>query len=334
MSSISIREMLECGVHFGHPTRRWNPKMKKYIFGERNGISIIDLQRSARLAKKSLNFIRQVASEGGSVLFIGTKRQAVDVIKEQAERANSYYINHRWLGGLMTNFSTIQQSIRKLKKLEEMLEDESSTKHLKKKELLKLDKERDRLDKILHGIKDMRKHPALVFIVDVQKEHIAVSEANKLNIPIVAIVDSNCDPDAIDYVIPGNDDAIRSIALFAEKVADAIIEGNEIFEARKAEEERKKAEERAALEKKRADERARREQERKEREKVAKKTKENKAAKESKETKADAAEKPKDAGPDKGRAPSRAKKKQPEKAAAESNETQKEVAATEAKEQE
>jgi len=307
MSSISIREMLECGVHFGHPTRRWNPKMKKYIFGERNGISIIDLQRSARLAKKALNYARQIAAEGGDILFVGTKRQAMDVIRDQAERAEAFYVNQRWLGGMMTNFSTIQGSIRKLKDLENQLDDEDRTAHLKKKELLQLDRERERLDKVLHGIKDMRRLPAAIFIVDVQKEHIAVSEANKLHIPVIAIVDSNCDPEPVDYIIPGNDDAIRSIQLFAEKLADAVIDGREEFKAKRAEEERKKAEERAALEKRRADEKAQRDKERKEREKQAKQRKEAQAA-EAAEKKAEAAKK-EAAEPAKDKKPARATKK-------------------------
>lgn len=333
MSSISIREMLECGVHFGHPTRRWNPKMKKYIFGERNGISIIDLQRSARLAKKALKFVQNTAAEGGTIMFIGTKRQAADVIREQAERCEAPYVNYRWLGGLMTNFSTIQQSIRKLKNLEEMVEDEERTAHLKKKELLKLGKERDRLDKVLHGIKDMRRLPSVVFVVDVMKEHIAVAEARKLNIPIVAIVDSNCDPDDIDYVIPGNDDAIRSIGLFAEKVSDAVLEGSKMFEAKKAEEERRKAEEKAALEKRRAEERAKRDRERKQREEAAKKQKEAKAAEEKKAEKAEKKEAAggdaKKAEPDAGRKPSRAKKKE---TPAKKEEAEKESTAKEKKE--
>ncbi|MCG8459197.1 MAG: 30S ribosomal protein S2 [Holophagales bacterium] len=223
MNPVSIREMLECGVHFGHPTRRWNPKMKRYIFGERNGISIIDLQKTARLAKKALEFARNVAAEGGKVLFVGTKRQSADVVEEQANRCGCFFVSHRWLGGLMTNFETISNSIRKLKDLDEMMEDDRRLVGRTKKEIGRLEKQRQRLERDLRGIKEMRGLPAAVFVVDVMKEHIAVAEANKLEIPVVAVVDSNCDPDPIDYIIPGNDDAIRSIRVLLQNLADQII---------------------------------------------------------------------------------------------------------------
>lgn len=304
-------------VHFGHPTRRWNPKMKKYIFGERNGISIIDLQKTARFAKQALKYVFETAANGGNIMFVGTKRQSVEVIKEAAERCEGFYVNHRWLGGLMTNYVTIQQSVRKMKKLEEMLGDPAKTKGLKKKELLKLEKQRVKLDRAFHGIRDMRKLPSIVFVVDVMKEHIAIAEANKLKIPVIALVDSNCDPDAIDYVIPANDDAIRSIGLFANKVADAMLEGQKVFKAKKAEEDAKKAEERAKLEKQRAEEKARRDKERKAKEKAAKQQKAEKAAAEAaaKDTKEKASgdvkkeEKAETKAPAEKRKPARAKKK-------------------------
>ena len=258
MVSINIREMLECGVHFGHQTRRWKPSMKPYIFGQRNGIYIIDLQKTVRLAKKALNFVYETAANGGKVLFVGTKRQAADVIAEEAQRCDCYYVDTRWLGGLMTNFVTIQNSIGRLKDLEAMLTDPSRTRNLSKKELGRLDKSRMRLDKVLHGIKEMRKLPSILFVVDVNKEHIAVLEAQKLGIPVIAIVDTNCSPEGIDYVIPGNDDAIRSIKLFASRVADAVVEGATVYKEKKAAEEARKAEERAQQEAKRAAERERR----------------------------------------------------------------------------
>ena len=317
MSPVTVREMLECGVHFGHPTRRWNPKMKKYIFGERNGISIIDLQKTARFTKEALKFVFETAANGGNIMFVGTKRQSVEVIKEAADRCEGFYVNHRWLGGLMTNFITIQQSVKKMKKLEDQLGDPAKTKGLKKKELLKMEKQLVKLDRVLHGIRDMRKLPSVIFVVDVMKEHLAIAEANKLNIPVIALVDSNCDPDPIDYVIPANDDAIRSIGLFANKVADAMLEGQKVFQAKKAEEEAKKAEERAKLEKQRAEEKARRDKERKAREKAAKQQKaEKEAAKDAgkdAEVKASDSEKTEEAtetkAPAEKRKPARAKKK-------------------------
>ena len=258
MVSINIREMLECGVHFGHQTRRWKPSMKPYIFGQRNGIYIIDLQKTVRLAKKALNFVCETAVNGGKVLFVGTKRQAAEVIAEEAKRCDCFYVDTRWLGGLMTNFVTIQNSIGRLKDLESMLVDPSRTRSLSKKELGRLEKNRVRLDKVLHGIKEMKKLPSILFVVDVSKEHIAVLEAQKLGIPVIAVVDTNCSPEGIDYVIPGNDDAIRSIKLFASRVADAVIEGSTVYKEKKAAEEARKAEERAQQEAKRAAERERR----------------------------------------------------------------------------
>jgi len=224
-----MKELLQAGVHFGHQTRRWNPKMKQFIFGARNGIYIIDLQKTSRRLSEALNFILRVASRGGSVLFVGTKRQAQEVVVEEARRSNQHYIDQRWLGGTLTNFATIRRSINRLKTLEEMSEDESAK--LTKKERSKIDKELGRLNKTLGGIKNMERLPQAVFVVDPQKEKIAVAEANKLGIPVVAVVDTNCDPDPIDYPIPGNDDAIRAIKLFAGCFADAIIEGSAAWAA-------------------------------------------------------------------------------------------------------
>jgi len=221
--SVKMKELLQAGVHFGHQTRRWNPKMKPFIFGARNGIYIIDLQKTSQRLREALNFISRVASRGGSVLFVGTKRQAQEVVVEEAKRSGQHYIDQRWLGGTLTNFATIRRSINRLKTLEEMSEEESA--QLTKKERSKIDKERGRLDKTLGGIKNMERLPQAVFVVDPQKERIAVAEANKLGIPVVAVIDTNCDPDPIDYPIPGNDDAIRAIKLFAGCFADAIIEG-------------------------------------------------------------------------------------------------------------
>lgn len=230
MSTVTMKQLLEAGVHFGHQTRRWNPKMKEYIFGARNGIYIIDLQKTVRLFKVAYAFIRDTVASGQSVLFVGTKKQAQDAIVEEASRAEQYYVNHRWLGGMLTNFTTIKRSIDRLNSLTEILENPEET-AFTKKELVGFSRIHDKLDRNLAGIKEMRKIPGALFIVDPKKENIAVREANKLNIPIVAIVDSNCDPDQIDYVIPGNDDAIRAIRLFSSRIADACIEGREIYEA-------------------------------------------------------------------------------------------------------
>jgi small subunit ribosomal protein S2 len=224
-----MKELLEAGVHFGHQVRRWNPKMKEYIFGERNGIYIIDLQKTQRMFREAIAFVTgQIAEDKGrTVLFVGTKRQAQDAIREEAEKCGQYYVNQRWLGGLLTNFQTVQKSIKRLKDLEAMQTDGRYEK-LTKKERIKLDRERESLNKNLSGIKSMSRLPDVVFIIDVKKEEIAVAEANRLGIPIVAVVDTNCSPDGIDYVIPGNDDALRAVRLFASRISDAIVEGNQI----------------------------------------------------------------------------------------------------------
>ncbi len=224
-----MKELLEAGVHFGHQVRRWNPKMKEYIFGERNGIYIIDLQKTQKLFRDALNYVTESLTErpNQKVLFVGTKRQAQDAIKEEAERCGQYYINNRWLGGLLTNYETVKKSITKLKEIETMREDGRMEK-LTKKERLKLDREHEGLMRNLAGIKDMGGHPDMLFIIDVRKEDIAVKEANRLGIPIVAVVDTNCSPEGIDQVIPGNDDALRAIRLFASRIADAILEGQQV----------------------------------------------------------------------------------------------------------
>ena len=223
MSVISMKQLLEAGVHFGHQTRRWNPKMKKYIFVERNGIYIIDLQKTVRKLEEAYSFMKQVGEDGGKVLFVGTKKQAQDAIKEEAERSGNYYINQRWLGGTLTNFGTIQKRVKRMKQIERMSED-GTFEVLPKKEVVQLNKEHDRLVKFLGGIRDMNGLPDVMFVVDPRKERIAVAEAMKLNIPIVGIVDTNCDPDEIDYVIPANDDAIRAVKLLTGKMADALLE--------------------------------------------------------------------------------------------------------------
>lgn len=223
---ISMKELLEAGVHFGHQVKRWNPKMKKYIFGERNGIYIIDLQKTLKGLEDACNFVKEVAMRGDSVLFVGTKKQAQDAIQEEALRAGAFYVNQRWLGGMLTNFSTIKKSIGRLKSIEKMKED-GTYDALSKKEVAAYEKERMRLEKYLGGIKEMNSLPGVIFIVDPKKERIAVAEARKLSIPVVAIVDTNCDPDEVDFVIPGNDDAIRAIKLIASKIAEAMIEGKE-----------------------------------------------------------------------------------------------------------
>ncbi len=226
MAAVSMKQLLEAGVHFGHQTRRWNPKMAEYIFTERNGIYIIDLQKTVKKLDEAYNFVKEISMEGKSVLFVGTKKQAQDSIKEEAERAGAYYVNARWLGGMLTNFSTIRRRIARLKQLRVMQED-GTFDLLPKKEVIKLNLEIDKLEKFLGGVKDMPEMPGAMFIVDPRKEKIAVAEAKKLDIPVVAIVDTNCDPDEIDYVIPGNDDAIRAVKLIAGAMADAIIEGRE-----------------------------------------------------------------------------------------------------------
>jgi small subunit ribosomal protein S2 len=236
MANVTMKEMLEAGVHFGHETKRWDPKMKSYIYGARNGIYIIDLQRTVLLFKEAYNFIRDVAAQGEYILFVGTKKQAQDSIYEEATRCNMFYVNRRWLGGMLTNFQTVKKSIDQLNKLEAMKNDDIYS-LLPKKEVLQLEKQRKRLEKALGGIKKMDRLPGAVFVVDLKKERIAVSEARKLGIPSVGIVDTNCDPDEIDYIIPGNDDAIRAIRLFSSKIADAVIEGRQIFEKTLQEEE-------------------------------------------------------------------------------------------------
>ncbi len=234
MSQFTMKALLEAGVHFGHQTRRWNPKMAPYIFGSRNGIHIIDLQKTLRMANESYDFMRELAAAGGRVLFVGTKRQARDAVKEEASRAGQYYVNHRWLGGMLTNFQTVQQSVRKMKELKRKKE-EGIFDLITKKEALKLQNDLDKLERTLGGVEEMTHLPDCLFVIDVQKEELAVKEAQKLGIPVVAVVDSNCNPTGIDYVVPGNDDAIRAVRLFCSKIADAIIEGTETFHLENAE---------------------------------------------------------------------------------------------------
>ncbi|MCP3026094.1 30S ribosomal protein S2 [Halobacillus sp. A5] len=237
MSVISMKQLLEAGVHFGHQTRRWNPKMKKYIFTERNGIYIIDLQKTVKKVDEAFNYVRQVAADGGNILFVGTKKQAQDTVRDEANRCGMYYINQRWLGGTLTNFQTIRKRINRLKDIERMEED-GTFDVLPKKEVVDLLKEKDRLVKFLGGIKEMTSIPDAMFVIDPRKERIAIAEAHKLNIPVVGIVDTNCDPDEIDYVIPANDDAIRAVKLLTAKMADAVLEakqGEETEEVQEAE---------------------------------------------------------------------------------------------------
>ena len=226
MAVISMKQLLEAGVHFGHQTRRWNPKMKKYIFTERNGIYIIDLQKTVKKVEEAYNFVKQISEEGGKVLFVGTKKQAQESVKAEAERAGQFYVNQRWLGGILTNYKTISKRIKRISEIEKMEED-GLFEVLPKKEVVELKKEYDRLIKFLGGIRDMKSMPQALFVVDPRKERNAIAEARKLNIPIVAIVDTNCDPDEIDYVIPANDDAIRAVKLLTGKMADAILEGQQ-----------------------------------------------------------------------------------------------------------
>ena len=233
MAIISMKQLLEAGVHFGHQTRRWNPKMAKYIFTERNGIYIIDLQKTVRKVEEAYNFIRDVAKEGKSVLFVGTKKQAQEAMRDEATRCNMFYVNERWLGGMMTNFKTIQKRVARLRQLEAM-EADGTFDVLPKKEVIGLRHEMEKLNKYLGGIKDMKRLPGALFVVDPRKEHNAVLEARKLHIPIVATVDTNCDPDEIDHVIPANDDAIRAVKLLAGKMADAVLEGRQGMQAEDA----------------------------------------------------------------------------------------------------
>ena len=229
MSNVTMKELLEAGVHFGHETKRWDPKMKPYIFGARNGIYIIDLQKTVQFFKEAYQFVRDVAAKGEYVLFVGTKKQAQETISEQAGRCGMFYVNHRWLGGMLTNFQTIKRSIDRLKKLEAMKSEEIYN-LLPKKEVLELEKERSKLEKSLGGIKNMDRLPGAIFVVDPKKERIAIREARKIGVPSIGIVDTNCNPEEVDYVIPGNDDAIRAIQLFATKMADAVVEGRQLYE--------------------------------------------------------------------------------------------------------
>jgi small subunit ribosomal protein S2 len=233
LANITMKELLEAGVHFGHQTKRWNPKMKEYIFGERNGIYIIDLQKTLKMFKEASKFVQDLATEGRTVLFVGTKRQAQDAIAEEAQRCSMYYVNQRWLGGLLTNWVTVQKSVKRLKELDDMSTD-GRYELLPKKEVIKLERERKHLQANLAGIKNMNRLPDAIFVIDSNKEQIAVREARKLGIPVVAVVDTNCDPSEVDYVIPGNDDALRAIRLFASKVADSIAEGLQMMSDKQA----------------------------------------------------------------------------------------------------
>ena len=224
MANITMKELLEAGVHFGHQTKRWNPKMKEYIFGERNGIYIIDLQKTLKMFKEASKFVQELAADGRVILFVGTKRQAQDAIAEEAQRCSMFYVNQRWLGGLLTNWVTVQKSVKRLKELDEMATD-GRYELLPKKEVIKLERERKHLQANLAGIKNMSRLPDAIFVIDSNKEQIAVREARKLGIPVVAVVDTNCDPSEVDYVIPGNDDALRAIRLFTSKIAESIAEG-------------------------------------------------------------------------------------------------------------
>jgi len=237
-----MKELLEAGVHFGHQTKRWNPKMKEYIFGERNGIHIIDLQKTLKMFKEASRFVTELAAAGQTILFVGTKRQAQEAIAEEAKRCQMFYVNQRWLGGLLTNYVTIQKSIKRLRELDEMSQD-GRYEMLPKKEVIKLERERKHLEQNLSGIKDMPGLPDAIFIIDSNKEEIAVQEATKLEIPVIAVVDTNCDPDPVTHVIPGNDDALRAIRLFASKMADAVIEGRQRAADSSLEEERRRSEE-------------------------------------------------------------------------------------------
>lgn len=235
MNGIALKDLLEAGVHFGHQTKRWNPKMKQYIFGERNGIYIIDLGKTAKLFREAEQFVTNLAADGRTILFVGTKRQAQDAIAEEAQRCNMFFVNQRWLGGLLTNFTTIQRSLARLRDLEAM-ETDGRYETLSKKEISQLEKEKRKLQKNLEGIRHMSRLPDALFVVDTRKEKIAVDEARKLKIPVIGVVDTNCDPDEVDYVIPGNDDALRAIRLFASKIADAVTGGRGIRESAQAEE--------------------------------------------------------------------------------------------------
>ncbi len=245
MAIVSMKSLLEAGVHFGHQTNKWNPKMKPYIFGARNGIYIIDLQQTVEMFQKAYSFVIETVADGGEILFVGTKKQSQESIREEAERCGMPYVNQRWLGGMLTNFTTIKRSIDRLNELDRMFADDT-IKLFPKKEILGLQKERAKLEKILGGIRRIKGLPRGVFVVDPKREDIGIQEARKLKVPIVAIVDTNCDPDLIDYIIPGNDDAIRAIKLFSAKIADAVLEGKKRFEERIQAESNKQAEQKAA----------------------------------------------------------------------------------------
>src|SRR3979490_3250550 len=245
MAAIAMKDLLEAGVHFGHQTKRWNPKMKEYIFGERNGIYIIDLGKTLKLFREAEEFFSRLAAEGRTILFVGTKRQAQDVIAEEAQRCAMFHVNERWLGGLLTNFATIQRSLGRLRDLEAMATD-GRFGTLSKKEIARNEKERKKLAKNLDGIRGMSRLPDAIFVVDTRKEQIAVDEARKLKIPVIGIVDTNCDPDEVDFVIPGNDDALRAIRLFASRIADAVIDGRDMKQPADAEAAREAADEAAA----------------------------------------------------------------------------------------
>jgi small subunit ribosomal protein S2 len=232
MTEISMKQLLEAGVHFGHQTSRWNPKMKPYIFGARNGIYIIDLQQTVKMFRSVFDFVRDLSAQGGTILFVGTKKQAQDIVREEADRCGMFYVNNRWLGGMLTNFQTIRASIDRLKKLEEIMADPEMIQALTKKEMSDNAHAHEKLMANLSGIKNLRKLPDALWVIDTKKEEIAVAEANRLGIPVVAVVDTNCDPDLIAYRIPGNDDAIRAIKLFSAAVADAVIEGRRVAEER------------------------------------------------------------------------------------------------------
>jgi len=235
-TEVSMKTLLEAGVHFGHQTRRWNPKMSPYIFGKRNGIYIIDLQKTLDLFKIAAKYVRDISAEGWKILFVGTKRQAADIIEEEAKRCGMYYVNNRWLGGLLTNFNVIKKSIERLREIEKIFEDEETLKHYTKKERIKLQREKQKLEKNLKGIKDMDELPDALFVIDPEKEANAIKEAKKLGIPVIAVVDTNCDPDMVDVIIPGNDDAIRAIKLFVSAIADAVLEGQALEETKAQEE--------------------------------------------------------------------------------------------------
>jgi len=230
VASITMKELLEAGVHFGHQTRRWNPKMRPYIFGKRNGIYIVDLQKTLQLFEEASEFVRDVAASGGTILFVGTKRQAQDVVREEAGRCGMFYVANRWLGGTLTNFVTVRRSVERFKDIERQLADADS--QLTKKERISLERQRAKMEKNLGGIRDMEALPDVIFVIDTNHEHNAVHEANRLNIPVVAVVDTNCDPDQVDYPIPGNDDAIRAIKLFTSRIADSVLEGLAMVEGR------------------------------------------------------------------------------------------------------